>query len=110
MRKYLAPWSRDCALETEPIPVGARTIADFARPRCRFALLIWPAWSDRHKIRRTPLAFAGLNQRPDSPRSGAARTGAGRPRLDPGIPGFSVDHNAFAVNDVLALADHDIAA
>src|SRR4029077_7007603 len=92
------------------MPVGARTIADFARPRRRFTVLIWSTRSDGHEIRRTALAFTGLNQRPDSPRSGAARTGAGRPRLDPGIPGLCVDYNAFAVNDVLALADHDIAA
>ena len=41
------------------------------------------------------------------PRQAGRRGAAG---FDPGGAGYRVDHDPFAMNDVLALADHDIAA
>src|SRR5580704_8499843 len=63
-------------------------------------------WPDRHDIAATALALARLDQRADAARRGAAALVVG---FDAGVSGHGVDHDALAVDDVLALADHDIA-
>src|SRR5580692_7256764 len=66
----------------------------------------WRAWSDRHDIAAAALALVRLDQRADAARRGAAALVAG---FDAGVAAHGVDHDALAVDDVLALADHDIA-
>src|ERR1700722_18417827 len=74
-----------------------------------------PAWPgrrtrrtrpDRHDIAGAALALVRLDQRADAARRGAAALVV---RFDAGVSGHGVDHDALAVDDVLALADHDIA-
>src|SRR5277367_1273177 len=56
-----------------------------------------------HNVRRTaPIcAFARQNERPDA-------ILRGRARFEMGVAAHGIDHDPIAVQDVLALADHDI--
>src|ERR1700685_1831730 len=64
------------------------------------------AGADRHDVAAAVLALVRLDQRADAARRRAAALVA---RFDAGIAGDGVDYDALAVDDVLALADHDIA-
>src|SRR5271156_5367001 len=61
---------------------------------------------DRHDIAAAVLALVGLDQRADAAWRGAAALVV---RFDAGISSHGIDHDALAVDDILALADHDIA-
>src|ERR1700722_7950637 len=61
---------------------------------------------DRHHVAAAVLALIGLDQRADAARRGAAALVVG---FDTRVAAHGVDHDALAVDDVLALADHDIA-
>src|ERR1700720_479286 len=60
---------------------------------------------DRHDIAAAALALARLDQCADAARRAAAALVVG---FDAGVAGHGVDHDTLAVDDVLALADHDI--
>src|SRR5215469_1446158 len=86
-----------------------QSLTDFVGLWCGRGGLVRPTWPDGHEIGGATLAFAGLDQSTHAP-AGCARPGATAARLDPRISGLGVDHDPFAVDDVLALTDHDIAA
>ena len=106
------PVSDNLPFESWTKPFAARTLAHFSSALVGFGGSIRPTWPDRHEIGRTPaLALAGLDQGTDAARAGSAGTRwAAASGFDPCIAGFGVDHDPFAVNDVLALTDDDVAA
>src|SRR5262245_66230809 len=59
---------------------------------------------------RAAVALARLEQSAHAPAAARARSGASAAGLDPRISGLGVDHDPFAMDDVLTLTDHDIAA
>src|ERR1700720_4286145 len=61
---------------------------------------------DGHAVAAAVLALVRLDQCADAARRAAAALIV---RFDAGVSGHGVDHDALAVDDVLALADHDIA-
>src|ERR1700751_2193266 len=71
---------------------------------------IWPGGPDRHEIGCAALALAGLDKSTHAAPPSRVRPGAAAGRLDPRISSLGVDHDPFAMDDVLTLTDHDIAA
>src|SRR5271156_1117332 len=61
---------------------------------------------DRHDIAAAVLALVGLDQRADAAWCGPAALVV---RFDAGIFSHGIDHDALAVDEILALADHYIA-
>src|SRR6185312_17267051 len=72
------------------------------RPRNAAYSLLW-SWTDGHEIGFAAFAVAVRDDQRADAALACARSG-----LDTGITGHRVDNDAFAVDDVLALTDHDI--
>src|SRR5215469_9558409 len=85
-----------------------QSLADFVGLWCGCGDSVRPARPDGHEIGGAALALAGLDQSAHATARGARSSAA--TRLDPGISSLGVDHHPFAMDDVLALTDHDIAA